>query len=238
MFSPIASVCIPTFNEKGYVERTLKNLTSQSLYKKGKVEIIIGDYKDELNMDDDYLINVCRKYEHVRYIPVFQKGIPVARNTIVNESHSNIIVNFDADSIYSNFEGLETMIRPIVDREVKLTNCECILYNYNTKEIMNTSPKPNLYGFLSNIGTTLEKYMFARGPSLCVDKEAFYKVGGFREVPVAEDYWLSVDVCLEYSIHAKRYIDSVKVYTSDRRAKAIDTVGAVDVFNYGVHSFR
>jgi glycosyltransferase involved in cell wall biosynthesis len=235
----LVDVCIPTYNEKGFIERTLSNLAAQELYKKDKVHIIIGDYKDELNMDDDYLANVCKRLKHVTYIPVFIKGIANARNIIISESSkTNIIMNFDADSVFNRADAIERMIHPILHKEVKLTNCETVLYDFNADRMIPKTPQaPNFYEFASNIGTSLEKYLFARGPGLTVDKDAYLAVGGFRDVSVAEDYLLSMDICLEYSIRAKRFIPEVKVLTSNRRAKSFADVG-FGVFDYVNHNVR
>lgn len=235
----LCDIAIPTYNEKGFIERTLNNLTAQDLYKKDKVHIIIGDYKDELNMDDDYLANICKQLKHVTYVPIFMKGIANARNIIITEaSKSNIIVNFDADSVFNRVDAVERMIHPILNKEAKLTNCETLLFDFsNDTMIPKTPSNPNFYEFASNIGTSLEKYLFARGPGLTVDKDAYYRVGGFRNVTVAEDYLLSMDICLEYSIRAKRFISEVKVLTSNRRAKSFVDVG-LGVFDYVNHNVR
>jgi glycosyltransferase involved in cell wall biosynthesis len=196
-------------------------------------------------MDDNHLLEICEKFNkrlsphpNIRYMPIFQKGIAYARNEIVKVIDSDIIVNFDADAVFDRPDALEYMIHPILNKEAKLTNCECILFDFKNKKAVTQTPKnPNIYEIASNIGTSLERYIFARGPGLTVDKEAFFQVGGFRDVSVAEDYWLSVDVCMEYSYKAKKFIDDVKVLVSDRRAQSFDKHG-FDVFNYDVHSFR
>jgi glycosyltransferase involved in cell wall biosynthesis len=229
----LCDVCIPTYNEKGFIERTLKNLTTQNIYRKDMVHIVIGDYKDALNEDDDYLINLCKKYTHITYLPIYAKGISKARNMMIAEATlSPIIVNFDADAVFDNQTGLEQMIHPILNKEYKLTNCECILYDFEKNKKID-KPVQNLYEFAANLGSALERYVFARGPGLTVDKEAFWKVGGFRDIDVGEDYLLSTDICMEYSIHAKKFITGTKVLASDRRAKAFDRHGftAVDYKN-------
>lgn len=226
----LVDVCIPTYNEKGYIERTLLNLTDQDIYKKGMIHIVIGDYKDELNADDNYLSNLCRKYEHTTYVPVFQKGIAAARNIIIRDgSLTNIIMNFDADSVFNRTDAVEKMIHPILRGEAKITNCEVMMYDFEKKEPV-IKPIRNFYDFGLAMATPLEKLVFARGPGLTVDKQAFYDVGGFRMVPAAEDYYLSFDICMAYGMISKRFIDDVKILTSDRRAKAFEEHGfkAVD----------
>lgn len=230
-------VCIPAYNEKGYIETTLDNLTDQTLYKKDKVHIVIGDFKDKLNLDDYYIMDLCKKYKHVTYLPVFQKGIAITRNTIIKQkSITDIILNFDADSVFNREDAIEKMIHPIISGDRLLTNCECILFDFAAKRRAE-KPIQNFYEALSYIGTGLEKSFVARGPGLTVDKKAFYSVGGFREIPVMEDYFLAWDIIYKYSIHAKQYVDEVKVLSSDRRSKAIAKDG-LHIFNYTDNSYR
>ena len=235
----LVDLCLPTYNEKGYIEKTLAHLIQQNLYRKDKVHIIIGDYKDQLNMDDTYLLDLCSKLKNVTYLPVFQKGIATARSTMINEAaKTDIYMMFDADSQFNRTDAIEIMIHPILNKEVKLTNCECVLFDFKSNiPVPRSPPNPNFYEIASNVGTSLEKYLFARGPGLTVDREAYFRVGGFRNVSVAEDYLLSMDICLEYSIRAKRFIPEVKVLTSNRRAQNFASVG-LGVFDYVNNSFR
>lgn len=233
----LCDLIIPTYNEKGYIERTLFNLVNQNLYKKGKVHIAIGDYKNELNMDDTHLYDLCKKHEDITYIPLFSKGIPHARNTIIKEcSKTDIIVNFDADSIFDRPDAIEKMIDPILNKEVKLTNCETLFFDFDTNKIADKTPT-NIYEYFSNIGSLSEKLIFARGPGLTVAKDVFYSVGGFRDIPIGEDYFLAFDVCWMYSYQAKRFINDVKVYTSNRRARSSKGDGLA-VFDYKSNYYR
>jgi hypothetical protein len=214
----LCDVCIPTLDEKGYIETTLQNLAIQSLYKKDKMHIVIADYKDQLNLDDDYLYKLCKTFKHVTYLPVFQKGIAIQRNVAIREgSLTNIIVNFDADSVFNRTDAIEKLIHPIIAGDALLTNCECILFDFKTNKPVDTPT--NIYEIASNVGSMLERYIVARGQGLTVEKDAFWSVGGFRDIPVAEDYFLGIDICMKYSIHVKKFIDDVKVYASNRRSK-------------------
>lgn len=234
---PIVDVVIPAYNEKGYIDKTLYSLAEQTLYKKGKVSIIVGDYKDDLNIDEKDTYEEVKKYEHARYIPVLQKGISFARNHIISTaSKSDIIMNFDADSIFNRPDAIEKMISPILNEGLRLTNCECILYDFSNK-VPAKNKTQNLYEFASIVGSSLEKTLFARGPGLTIEKEAFYKVGGFRDVPVGEDYFMAFDICSTYTVFAKRFINGVSVLSSDRRAKASERDG-LKVFDYQANNYR
>jgi glycosyltransferase involved in cell wall biosynthesis len=233
----ICDVIIPAYNEKDYIDKTLYSLAEQTLYKKGKVNIVVGDYKDDLNMDERDTYEEVRKYEYARYMPVFRKGISYARNHIISTaSKTDIIINFDADSIFNRSDAIEKMITPVLKEGLKLTNCECILYDFSNKTQVKHKSQ-NLYEFASIVGSSLERTLFARGPGLTIKKEAFYKVGGFRDVPVGEDYFMAFDICSTYTVFAKRFIEGVSVLTSDRRAKALNKDG-LKIFDYQANNYR
>lgn len=226
---------IPVYREKGYIERTLDNLTKQNLYQRGQVHIVVGEYRDAIDAHDDHVRYICDKYKNVSYIDIDKKGISYARNYIIkNATVTNIVMNFDADSIFNRKDALEFMIRPLLDGEVMLTNCECILWDFDTNKPVKNG---NIYSLAANVGNLLEKGVFARGPGLTVRKDAFNSVGGFRDVSVAEDYFLAMDICYQYSLYAKRFIDEVKILSSARRANASAKEG-LDVFDYNNKSYR
>lgn len=238
--SKLVSIIIPTLNETGYIERTLNNLVRQTLYKKDQMEILIGDYKNQLNMSDDRLLKLCVKIPNVKYMPLFKKGIAYSRNEIIRSmTTSNIFMMIDADSRFSREDGAELLIRPIVDKDAHLTNCEVLFIDDTTGKLTQTQPS-NFYEMSANVANILEKYTcVARSSGLTVSREAFQFVGGFREglKLITEDWMLGWDVCFNYGIISKKFIDDVKIYSSNRRAKMWDKHG-IDVLNYDSNNFR
>lgn len=236
----VCDLTIPTYMEKQYIERTLFHLTQQNLYKKGKVHIIISDYKNELNIDDDYLSDLCKKIEHVTYIPVFRRGIAFARNVgFIEGGKTEVFLNFDADSVFAQTDGIDHMIAPILDGTAVMTNCETILFDFEKNE-----PTPltkNAFTIASNIGTLFERSVLSRGPGMTISKEAFLEVNGFRDVAQSEDYLMAIDIIQAYGILRKRFIDKVQVLTSDRRAKGFENlhpINWVDVLDYNKTTYR
>lgn len=238
----LTDLIVPCYHEKGYIEKTIDFITKQTLYQKGLMNVVIGEYRDSIdnNMEGgDYLEKLCKSLDNFTYVVVPQKGISYARNySILKGSKSNIICNFDADSIFNRTDAMEYMIRPILNGDAVLTNCQCILFDFKNSHSINQGPSTDIYSFLSKIGDELEKhFFFSRGPGLTVTREAFIKVGGFRSVDVAEDYWLAFDVCYEYGLLKKKFIPEVKVLTSDRRAVASKKDG-LSVFRYDQNVYR
>lgn len=216
----MVDVVIPTFNERGYIERTFKNLTDQTLYKKDKVHIIVADYKNILNDDDDYLRELCDSFEHISYLTVPRKGIGFARNMAVEAlSRSNIILNFDADCLFNREDAIELMIAPIIAGEARITNCEAVKYDMATNMIVADHHLNDLTGLLEALTKKAEKLAIGRGQGLTVDKNTFYSVNGFRDIPQWEDYFLTWDICTRYSIYCKKYIRDVICFKSNRHDK-------------------
>lgn len=233
----LADIIIPCYNEKGYIERTLSSLTQQTLYREGKLHIALGDFKNELNMEDTYLYDLTRKFKNVTYLPIFYKGIAYARNTLVSDAtKTDIIVNFDADSMFNTTDAIEKLIDPIINKEALLTNCETVFYDFENNKAVDKDPS-NIYEYLSNLGSKAERFIFARGPGLTVRKDAFFSVGGFRLVPVGEDYFMAWDICVKHGYQSKKFIDKIKVLTSNRRSSNY-TKDGLNVFNYEANSYR
>ena len=234
----LCSIIICTLNEIGYIERTLLNLVQQTLYKKGHLEICIGDYKDELNMDDRRLEDICKKMDHVKYMPLFQKGIAWSRNQITkNLATSNIFLILYADSRFSRPHGAEMLIHPILNGEAHLTNCDVLFMDDKTGKIM-TQPS-NFYEFAANIANVLERGLFARSSGLTVSRIAFERIGGFREnlKLITEDWMLAIDCISEFGYPSKKFIEGVKIFASNRRAKGFEKDG-FNVLNYDSTTYR
>lgn len=232
----LLDLAIPTFNEKKLIERTLYHLTQQELYKKGKVHIIIADFKNELNIDDIYMEDLCKKIEHITYIPVFRKGIAFARNTAFKEgAKTDIFMNFDADGCFNRTDAIDMMISPILDKTAVMTNCETILFDFDKNEPI--SNVKNAYVVLSTIGNILERSILSRGPGITCSREAFEEIGGFRDVMLSEDYFFALDIIREYGMLQKKFIDGVKILTSARRAIAFDEHGT-NILDYNHNSYR
>lgn len=222
----------------GYIERTLANLAQQTLYKKGQMEICIGDFKDSLNFDDHRLEDLCKKMDHVKYMPLFQKGIAWSRNQIIkNLATSNIFLILDADSRFNRPDAVEMLIHPILNGEKHLTNCDVLFIDDKTGQVM-TQPS-NFYEFAANVANVLERFIFARSSGLTVSREAFEYVGGFRENLniITEDWMLAADIVHNFGYPSKKHIEGVKVFASNRRAKAWDKFGP-SVLNYDSTAFR
>jgi cellulose synthase/poly-beta-1,6-N-acetylglucosamine synthase-like glycosyltransferase len=245
----LLSICIPAYKEDGYLQVTLKYLMSQRMFQNGYVQIVVGEYKD--NYSDNTTKNLCESLgSNVKYVHVNKKGISHARNICVWNSVNPIIsndrvvgqypipflMNMDADARFQYDTGSYYMLLPLLEnKELMLTNCRIIYPSdiQKKKEKQNKTLAEYIYKMASDLGTASEKVFTARGPGMTFRREAFDRVGGFREdKKVAEDYWFGIDVCYHYTIQAKEFVDNVNIIASDRRVKGANKDGILKAFNY------
>jgi glycosyltransferase involved in cell wall biosynthesis len=233
----IIDLCIPVYREKGYLESTLKHLTHQTLYKRGMVHIIVGEYKEPIDRTGYYIESVCSQYPNVDYIKIEKKSIGYSRATMIEKlGLSDNIMCMDADSIFNRIDAIERMLNPILGCEAIFTNCSSLRYDFQKNKI--THYDLNLYNIL-HIGDILSDWLlFASGPGLTVRRDAYDSVGGFKKhLMRGEDTDLSYELIKKYGPLAKKFIDNVHIYTSDRRARGFEKIGE-KAFDYKENYFR
>src|SRR5690349_9578688 len=228
----------------------------QRMFQNGYIQIVVGEYKDDYA--DNKIKDLCESLgPNIKYVHVNKKGISYARNVCVWNSVNPIIkdkkvvgyepipflMNMDADSHFQYDTGTFYMLLPLLEKpNLMLTNCRII---YPTDLIRKRKEKENktlaeyIFQMASDLGTASEKVFTARGPGMTFRREAFDRVGGFREdKKVAEDYWFALDVCYNYTIQAKDFIENVNIIASDRRVKGANKDGLLKAFNYEKSHYR
>ncbi len=223
----LCDLVIPCYKEIGYAERTISALMQQNLYKQGRIHIVIGEYIDPTNPTDDELKKFCNKYQHIDYVHIDKKGIAYARNMAIRVAcFAPIIMNFDADCIFSRNDAVDKLLRPILTGEAILTNCKTILYDFAAQKPIEVLDN-GFYYSISRAASVCEKFLpIARGPGLTFTRKVYDKVGGFPDVLAGEDYLITFNISMQETVFQKRFIDDVLVFTSDRRAKAYNSMGA------------
>jgi hypothetical protein len=232
----LVDVCIPVYKEKGYLERTLKALTHQTLYQQGRVHIIIGEYKPPGEHISHYVGSLCTQYKDVDYVKIPKRGIGFARGHMVDKaSLSDIIMCFDSDSVFNRYDAIEIMINPILRGQALLTNCQSISWDFDRNR--KSKFDIDIYKLYDITAALSELLLFSRGQGLTVSKHAYYGVGGFEDVHQMEDTFLSWNVVCKYGLFAKKFINAVKILTSDRRARGFEKIGK-KAFDYKENYFR
>ena len=217
----LIDICIPTYNEGKYINKTLNELSKQTLFQKGKVNIIVGDYDPEKNGN---VYAIVKQFGNlVNYIPIYKQGIGYARNRAIASGQSPYVVNFDADCHYNREDALELLLEPLLPKEegapeALLTHCDIKLEEDDSKQKVDEFTD-NLFNFLSIAYRYVPVVM---GPCMMFTRDAFNMVGGFRELPPSvpgEDWEFVYRFCIAFSIRAKKWIRDVVVIASARRHK-------------------
>jgi glycosyltransferase involved in cell wall biosynthesis len=198
------SVVVPTYNEEKNIENCLKSLLNQSLPKK-EYEIIVVDGQSK-----DKTVKIAKKYAD-KVVQQKSKGVGGARNDGVDVSKGEIIATTDADCIIPE-NWLEKIKRSFENKKV-------VLVTGNIKFI-----DPGLYyQLLTKMSAILWWTIYKLNLSICCSgvnisfrKNEFCKVGGFKNIPVLDDFELSTRL---KRIGDLRYDSKLVVYTSMRRIK-------------------
>ncbi len=234
----MVDVCIPAYREEGYIEYTIDKLMNQTLWKEGLMNIVVGEYsylQDHLKgRKSSYLKELCTK-NGVIHVFVPQKGIGFARNyTILNGSISDIICNLDADARFSSKDAVQKLLDPILEGSGKIvsTYCDTIIVPDDDLTRKQSFEEIMFRRIYNNIGILEKSSPFGRAPGLVFKREVFYRVNGFPIVNSLEDYSMNWRISMMYGILSRKFVSTVKVLASDRRAKALSKEGALDVLNY------
>ncbi len=198
------SVVIPTYNEEKNIENCLKSLLNQTL-PRDKYEIIVVD-----GQSTDKTVKIAKKYAD-KVIQQKSKGVGGARNDGVAVSKYDLIATTDADCIIP-----ENWLEKI---KLNFKNKKVVLVTGNVKPI-----NPNLYyQLLTKISAILWLAIYKFNLSICCSgvnmsfrKNEFCKVGGFKSIPILDDFELSIRL---KKIGDLKYDLKLVVYTSMRRMK-------------------
>lgn len=168
------SVVIPTYNEEKRLEGFLKQFDLQTL-QRGDYEIIIVD-----GQSTDRTREIARKYAD-KVILQRSKGIGGARNDGVLAASSDIVATTDADvELPPNW--LERILENFSDDNV-------VAVCGPDGPIEETLVNRVVYYILRNIiyiGSKMGVYCTGGGNSAFL-KDAFQKVGGYRDLPHSDD---------------------------------------------------
>ncbi len=197
------SVIIPTYNEEKNIEKCLKSLLKQSLPRK-EYEIIVVDGKSK-----DKTVKIAKKYAD-KVIQQKSKGVGGARNDGVKLAKFELIATTDADCTLP--ENWLEKIKQGFENEVILVtgNMKFVGYDFyeNVLSALIRSPLKIIYG--SNL------LMPCPGPNMAFRKKEFLKIGGFKDIPVLDDFEIYTRLRKEGKC---RYNPKIVVSTSARRMK-------------------
>ncbi len=166
---------IPTYNEEKYIGKCLDSLFKQ----KGKTEAIVVD-----SYSKDKTAKIAREHgARVIFDPVGRTGR--SRDKAMRAGKGSILISCSADVIYP--EGwLERITAPIITKKADMVIGSLYVHKPNAIEkigchIINSVLLP---------ATSVLKLMYANADNMAIEREFYYRMGGFPHVMTAEDAML------------------------------------------------
>lgn len=185
------SIIIPVYNEASTIEDYMNHLEKF----KDACEIIF--------VDGGSTDGTKRKIEErfrLAYSP--KMGRANQMNYGASLSKGDIIFFLHADSFLPE-NTLAEIHRVISDYKVG-----CFKIKFNSRSIL-----MKICGFMSNLRVSLRNIAFG-DQGIFIRRDYFYELGGFAEIPLMEDYQLSMDIKADGE---KIALASLRIETSDRR---------------------
>ncbi len=189
--NPKISVIIPVYNE----EKIIKILEKQ-LEKLRDCEIVLVDG----GSSDNTVEILQKKYKVLKS----KKGRAAQMNCGAKYSGGDILFFLHCDSIIPNNAVSE------IRRVMKKFRWGCFGIAFKSKKIIF-----NICKTASNIRANIGKIAFG-DQGIFIDRDLFFEIGGFLEIPIMEDYQLSFDL---KNRKDKMGMTKYPIYTSHRRFK-------------------
>ncbi|HZX21205.1 MAG TPA: TIGR04283 family arsenosugar biosynthesis glycosyltransferase [Clostridia bacterium] len=186
------SIIIPVYNEASIINRLMDNLEQFKDY----CEIIFVDG----GSNDGTVEIIARKY---RFVHSPKKGRSYQMNYGAALSKGNIYLFLHADSLLS--DDALNQIYKVIGRGYK---AGCFRVKFDSRNIL-----MKVCGFMSNLRVRLRNIAFG-DQGIFITRDYFYRLGGFPELPLMEDYQLSMDIKAD---GGKIALAKAKITTSERR---------------------
>ncbi|MCK4319215.1 glycosyltransferase [Candidatus Micrarchaeota archaeon] len=196
------SIVIPTLDEEGYIENTLKSIKKQKTSM--DFEIIIAD-----GYSKDKTVEIAEKYAD-KIVFEKKKTISAGRVKGMKSAGGKLLVSTDAD-VWVNENWLEKLVKPLGEYSACIGKFCPLDGNIAENLFSEAILTPSSY-ILSKTGMYL-----AGANNLAFTKEVYMKVGGFNpELVTAED----TDLIKRISKFGKiKYNKDAVVYVSMRRIR-------------------
>lgn len=187
-----ASMIIPIYNEAAIINKLLDNLEQF----KDDCEIIFVDGGSSDGSD-----KIIKERYDLVYSP--KKGRANQMNYGAELSEGDILLFIHGDSILPK-DTLEEVYR-IIDKGYKVG---AFKIKFDSKNIL-----MKICGLMSNLRIILRNIAFG-DQGIFIRKNYFEKIGGFPDIPIMEDYQLSIDIKTDGE---KIALAKTKIITSERR---------------------
>lgn len=208
---PDVSIIIPAYNEEKSILRTLSSLAETLTDLEVEILVVNNNSKDNTQK----LIEMTG----VNHLIEYQQGVKHARNAGLAAARGKIIMNADADSVYSPY-WVELLARPL------LTNKDVACAYGRFAFLPETSGYRVPYFLYETLGDIFkgliqrgkEEAMYAYGCSTAYRRDQGLEVGGYEHPPGAnEDGYLALKLKNKFGRLQKITNNRSLVWTSDRR---------------------
>jgi len=200
------SFVIPTYNESKCIEQTLKQFLP--FKKEYSFEVIVVD-----GQSTDNTVKIARKYADKVIVEKIKSNIPTARNLGAYAAKGDIVIEMDAEVIYSSIPDLFSEITKAF-ADPKTIAATARMYIFPEEALLKDKIMDTLINAAMSSGMMFRTGM-ARGECQIFHKEAFIKIGGYNSnLTLQEDG----DLFWRFLKTGKiRVLPKVKVYCSPRR---------------------
>ncbi len=179
------SILIPAYNEEDFIENTLRQLNT--LRDEADFEIIVSDGEST-----DNTVQQATPYATIIHSP---KGKATQLNNAANYANGDILFFVHADMFVPQ-GALKAIVEKINEQGFDGGGFSNI-FSDNNKKIKMLGRIMNLR--FSN-KTQAERKIFYGDNGIFVNKKVFKKIGGFKDVPIMEDYDFSIRMLSKYKV--------------------------------------
>lgn len=193
------SIIIPSYNEETSIEKTLIQLLSLEYPDDKEILVVDGGSSDNT-------ISIASKYAQVISS---KKGKAIQLNWAVNYAKGDILFFVHADMLVPNNSllAIYNQIEEGFDGGGFANE-----FDSNNKKIKRLGTLMNMRFF--NKKEQADRSIFYGDNGIFVKKSVFLKLGGFKEIPIMEDYDFSIRMKNSYRV---RQIKEPKLMLSSRR---------------------
>ena len=201
---PLVSICIPTFNRSGMVEKAIESALKQTYT---NIEVLVVDNYSTDETDavvasfHDKRLRYVKNSRNLGLFGNFNRCIELSRGEFIHILHSD-------DTITHDFT--DTCIRFFIQHpDVALTFTSLTIIHAKQKRSVSYSDKDTIIPPPEGFQLLLQERSFIPCPSVMVRKEVYSRVGNYPlEYPYSSDYWMWLQISRLYSI---AFIKSVYV---------------------------
>lgn len=186
------SIIVPVYNEASTIDELIDSLKQFKDY----CEIIFVD-----GGSTDGTNRIIEEKHRLVYSP--KKGRSFQMNYGASLSEGDILLFLHADSFLPS-DALN-QIHKIIFQGYKVG---CFKIKFDSRNIL-----MKICGFMSNLRVRLRNIAFG-DQGIFISRSYFYELGGFAEIPLMEDYQLSMDIKADGE---KIALAETKIKTSERR---------------------